>query len=73
MQVLLENVLICGGGSAVEGLPARLLKEVQLQMQPSAVPATTATPEYMPPTTLQHSVWVGGAVLSKVSYHTLPA
>ena len=73
MQVLLENLLVCGGGSSVEGLSTRLLKELQLQLQPSAIPATISTPEYMPSNTLQHSVWVGGAVLSKVAHSTQPA
>lgn len=66
MQTFFENLLVCGGGSAVQGLPARLLKDLQLKMQPNTMIATLSSPEYLPQSTLQRSVWMGGAVLSKV-------
>ncbi len=66
MQVAAENLLLCGGGSAAAGLGPRLLQEVRLQMPPPLTPSLLHSPEYMPPATQQLSVWMGGAILSKV-------
>ena len=66
LQVALESLLVCGGGSGVQGLALRLLRELRLSLPPSASPGLIQAPEYTPASTLQHSVWMGGAVLSKV-------
>lgn len=50
----------------MQGLSARLIKEIQLNLQPSTLTAAVSAPEYMPSNTFQHAVWFGGAVLSKV-------
>ena len=66
LQVLLENMTVCGGGSALAGLKQRLLREVRALAPASWNPNIFAKPPYLPDHTLQHAAWVGGAILSKV-------
>eukprot|EP00884_Botryococcus_braunii_P003669 jgi/Botrbrau1/13302/Bobra.27_2s0021.1 len=64
-KAALEAILICGGGSCVPGLSARLLAEMKELCPPSVLPALLTVPEYMPENTLRYSVWMGGAIVSK--------
>lgn len=52
-QAALESVLVCGGGSAAEGAPQRVLRDLRLLAPPSVTPAPVVLPEYMPPTAPQ--------------------
>jgi len=63
---VLENIVVCGGGSAVPGLAQRCVADMRALLPASATPAIVACPEYMPAKTLQRSVWMGGAILAKV-------
>lgn len=65
-QTALDSVLVCGGGSGVPGIAQRLCRELRQLLPPSMTPVAASVPEYMPAATLQHSSWMGGAVLSKV-------
>ena len=65
-QALLENLLVCGGGSGAPGSAVRLLGEVCALAPPSTAPGLAPVPEYMPGHTLRAAAWMGGAVLSKV-------
>lgn len=66
-QTALDSVLVCGGGSAVPGIAQKLCRELRQLLPPSMTPVAASVPEYMPPATLEHASWMGGAVLSKVS------
>ena len=44
---------MCGGGSAAEGAPQRVLRDLRLLAPPSVTPAPVVLPEYMPPTAPQ--------------------
>ena len=66
MQAFAENVLVCGGGSAVTGLGAAVVAEMQSVSTPSLQPTLCSCPDYMPEHTLKHSSWMGAAILSKV-------
>ena len=66
-QAAVENLLVCGGGSAVPGLGQRLVRELHSQLSGNATPKLVQLPEYLPPHTLACASWMGGAVLSKVS------
>ena len=66
LQAFAENVLVCGGGSAVTGLGAAIVAEMQSVSTPSLQPALCSSPDYMPEHTLKHSSWMGAAILSKV-------
>ena len=68
-QAVLDNVLICGGGSAVQGLPQRLLRQLRMSLPPSTVPGLSQVPEYMNTDTLRFAAWTGGAILSKVGFN----
>ncbi|CAL8461863.1 g1394 [Coccomyxa elongata] len=65
---LVENIYICGGGSAAPGVGPRLLREICSLAPPSMQPALCPTPEYMPDYTTRMAAWMGGAVLSKVVF-----
>lgn len=52
-QAALESVLVCGGGSAAEGAPQRVLRDLRLLAPPSVTPAPVVLPEYMMPTAPQ--------------------
>ncbi len=67
-QSLVENIFVCGGGSAVPGVGTRLLREIGALAQPSLQPALCPVPEYMPSYTVRMAAWMGGAVLSKVVF-----
>jgi hypothetical protein len=45
---------------------AQLCRELRQLLPPALTPVAATVPEYMPAATLQHSSWMGGAVLSKV-------
>ncbi|PSC72499.1 Actin-related 7 [Micractinium conductrix] len=64
----LEGLLLCGSGSSVPGLGARLLRELRALSPPQLAPALCAVPQYMPEGTLRHAAWMGGAVLARVVY-----
>jgi actin-related protein 7 len=61
----LENILVCGGGSAIPGVPARILRDVKALVHPSAQPALCPVPEYLPKSTSVLAPWMGAAVLGK--------
>ncbi|KAK9908828.1 hypothetical protein WJX75_003441 [Coccomyxa subellipsoidea] len=65
---LVENIFVCGGGSAVPGIGPRLLREVGSLAPPSLQPALCPTPEYMPSYSVRMAAWMGAAVLSKVVF-----
>ena len=44
----------------------QLCRELRQLLPPVMTPVAVTVPEYMPAATLQHSSWMGGAVLSKV-------
>lgn len=67
-RALSENVLLCGGGSLIPGLPERVLSELMALAHPSVPPALCHIPEYLPTRAAQHTAWTGGAVLAKVVY-----
>ena len=67
-QTWLEGLLLCGSGSSVPGLGARLLRELRALSPPQLAPALCAVPQYMPEGTLRHAAWMGGAVLARVVY-----
>lgn len=71
VQAFAENVLVCGGGSAVTGLGAAVVAEMQSVSTPSLQPALCNCPDYMPEHTLKHSSWMGAAILSKVTMTTV--
>lgn len=62
----MESILLCGGGSAVPGLGARLLRDVRGRIPASTSLQLLQPPDYMPSQTLRYASWLGGAVLSKV-------
>ena len=62
---------MCGGGSAVPGMAARLVRELHARLLSTTAPKLLQLPEYMPPHTLACASWMGGAVLAKV--RTSPA
>lgn len=61
-------MLVCGGGSAAPGLPARLVREVRALCPQNVAPGVYGVPEYMPETTPRHAAWMGGAVLARVAF-----
>lgn len=65
---MLENVVICGGGSVIPGMTQRCLRDMRALLPPTSQPVVVSRPEYMPPSTMRHSVWMGGAVLAKVRH-----
>ena len=65
-QAAVESLLVCGGGSAVPGLAARLVRELHARLLSTTAPKLLQLPEYMPPHTLACASWMGGAVLAKV-------
>lgn len=65
---LIENIVLCGGTSAMAGLDARFQKEAVLVANPSVRPSLIKPPEYMPDNTLNNSAWMGGAILAKVVF-----
>lgn len=66
MQVLIENIFPCGGGSAARGLARRLLAEARTVAPPPLQPGLCGVPEYMPDHTAKVAAWMGGALLAKV-------
>ena len=44
----MENIFICGGGSAVPGVGSRLLQSISAHLPPSMQPVLCPVPEYMP-------------------------
>ena len=67
-RVLAENILVCGGGATIPGLPQQLLREVAAISHPSLPPALCSIPEYMPKKTAHRAAWIGGAALAKVVF-----
>ncbi|KAK9820164.1 hypothetical protein WJX72_006966 [[Myrmecia] bisecta] len=67
-KACLETMLVCGGGSGVPGLLPRLHKEMTALCPPSLQPQFCTCPGYMPEHTFKYSVWMGGAILSKVIF-----
>eukprot|EP00249_Psilotum_nudum_P014197 c24714_g1_i2 orf=218-1315(+) len=65
---LLENIVLCGGTSTMQGFDARFQKELNLSSTPSVHPSLVKPPEYMPDNTLRYSSWMGGAILAKVVF-----
>ncbi|CAK8565080.1 unnamed protein product [Lathyrus sativus] len=64
---LLENTVVCGGTSSMNGFEDRFQKESLLSS--SAVrPTLVKPPEYMPENLTMYSAWVGGAILAKVVF-----
>ncbi len=68
LQAWVEGMLLCGGGSSVPGVGARLLREVRALCPAALSPGLCGIPEYMPEGTLRHAAWMGGAVLARVSF-----
>ena len=67
LQVALEGLLVCGGGSSPPGLGLRLLRDLRQMLPPSFSPGLIQAPEYAPSGTLKHSVFIGGAIVAKVT------
>ncbi|BBN12521.1 actin-related protein 7, plant [Marchantia polymorpha subsp. ruderalis] len=65
---LVENIVLCGGTSAMSGFESRFQKEAMLLGTPSIRPSLIKPPEYMPDNTLRYSAWMGGAILAKVVF-----
>ncbi|KAG6551646.1 hypothetical protein Mapa_006732 [Marchantia paleacea] len=65
---LVENIVLCGGTSAMPGFESRFQKEAMLLGTPSIRPSLIKPPEYMPDNTLRYSAWMGGAILAKVVF-----
>lgn len=63
---MFENLMLCGGGSAIVNLQNRFLREIKLFTSLGATPSLAGTPEYMPPKTCKLAPWIGGAILAKV-------
>ena len=55
---LYHNCLLSGGSTCFEGLPQRLLRELQALSPPSCKVRVTSPPER------RYSVWIGGAILA---------
>ncbi|KAG2484377.1 hypothetical protein HYH03_016793 [Edaphochlamys debaryana] len=67
-KVMMENMLLVGGGSVIPGVAARLVSEVRSMVSHSTNPNLIPTPEYMPsPAVPREAPWVGGAVVAKVA------
>jgi actin-related protein 7 len=67
-RMMLESVLLCGGGSGVQGLGKRLETELHELVPPSTKPEVVMAPDYLPASTLKHAAWCGAAVLAKVVF-----
>ncbi|PRW56504.1 actin-related 7 [Chlorella sorokiniana] len=67
-KLWLEGMMLCGGGSSIPGLAARLLREMRGLAPQSIAPGIYGVPDYMPEATLRHAAWMGGAVLARVSF-----
>ncbi|KAG1659730.1 hypothetical protein FOA52_009447 [Chlamydomonas sp. UWO 241] len=61
----LENILLCGGGSCIGNVGARLLSEVRALALPSLKPGLCTLPTYFPKSAAAYASWVGGAVMTK--------
>ncbi|KAG2484373.1 hypothetical protein HYH03_016789 [Edaphochlamys debaryana] len=67
-KVMMENMLLVGGGSVIPGVGARFVSEVRSMVSHSTNPNLIPTPEYMPsPAVPRDAPWVGGAVVAKVA------
>ncbi|GBG62074.1 hypothetical protein CBR_g28550 [Chara braunii] len=62
---ILENIVLCGGGSVIPGLDSRFLREISVLAPPSMRPAVVKPPDYMPENTVKYSAWIGGSILAK--------
>ncbi|CAD7701608.1 unnamed protein product [Ostreobium quekettii] len=65
-RLLMENLLVCGGGMRVGNMLVRLQRECGLFVPPSMQAGICSAPEYMPDSTLQYAPWMGGAIVAKV-------
>jgi len=67
-RLLLANVLLCGGGSRVPGLQARMLRELRTQVAPTNDPALATAPEYLPGGghAARYAAWIGASIMAKV-------
>ncbi|CAG9466718.1 unnamed protein product [Pedinophyceae sp. YPF-701] len=67
-KMIVETVMVCGGGALVPGLVGRLNREIQALAPKSWLAEVVDMPEYMPKSAQQHAVWAGGAVLAKMVF-----
>ena len=65
-----EALMVCGGGSNVAGLAARVVAEGGGSLPPShpAPPPLLAVPDYCPSQMLSTAAWAGGAILARVVF-----
>eukprot|EP00191_Tetraselmis_sp_GSL018_P016556 CAMPEP_0177579642 /NCGR_PEP_ID=MMETSP0419_2-20121207/1078_1 /TAXON_ID=582737 /ORGANISM="Tetraselmis sp., Strain GSL018" /LENGTH=245 /DNA_ID=CAMNT_0019068341 /DNA_START=86 /DNA_END=825 /DNA_ORIENTATION=- len=67
-KIVYEHLILCGGLSGLPGIGERLMQELRLLAPPSTIPTLYPFPDYMPDHTKNCSVWMGGAILSKVVF-----
>ena len=66
VQVALDCVMVCGGGSRCPGITQRLCRQLRSMLPPSTPPCAVALPEYMPQaSTFLYAPWIGGGLLAK--------
>eukprot|EP01025_Chloroclados_australasicus_P037115 TRINITY_DN3780_c0_g3_i1.p1 TRINITY_DN3780_c0_g3~~TRINITY_DN3780_c0_g3_i1.p1 ORF type:complete len:380 (-),score=32.54 TRINITY_DN3780_c0_g3_i1:121-1197(-) len=63
---LVENLIVCGGGSGIKRIMSRFGRELRTLFSQSYSPSVLNTPEYMPEGTLRFPSWTGAAVLAKI-------
>ena len=67
----MEQLLVCGGGSKIDGISQKLIREFNDTMAPSTAGALIHPADYLPESVAEFSAWVGGGVLVKVIFYNL--
>ena len=62
----MEQLLVCGGGSKIDGISQKLIREFNDTMAPSTAGALIHPADYLPDSVAEFSAWLGGGVLVKV-------
>lgn len=69
-RLIMDQIVVCGGSSMLDGFRERLLGELNECALGSQKPTIVAVPEYLDSkSTMPYASWVGGAILAK---HVFP-